>query len=384
MIKVQGQYLVSFAITGGIEKKDFIAEEDLLKFTLIEEAGNSLPSFELVFKTRDSKILKYFNEGNLIKYQFGVDEDKLNDCPLRVLKKEFKKLGQGEVVIRLVGLYDALEYVTNCKIMDYSDKSGIEVIDEVAGNYFLKNFNVTSSSDSQTWLQHNIPDKKFINDVWMHSYIDNSFIAIGITSEGEFILKDIKKDLAEKNGEPIWRFVQNVNNEEKDITYEGDFSIDSQSGFINHWLGYGRKKSIRVLENAEDSLLESEFNPLLAITNSLDRYSNVNSRVAEFGLLNDNVHENYWKAYYQNLTNLSIFSTITTTLSYSKRLLPNMKVLDLVMFKDEETEEFLEAEEDSGLYYITKISRTIANRQLVTLVDLSREALDNLIGSNLF
>lgn len=383
MIRVKGQYVVSFAITGGIEKKDFIAEEDLLKFTMIEEAGNALPSFELMFKTRDSKILTYFNEGNLIKYQFGVDEEKMNDCPLRILRKEFKKLGQHEIVIRLVGLYDAVEYITNCNIVDYSNKSGIEVIDKIAGNYFLKDFNVTSSSDSQTWLQYNIPDKRFLNNVWMHSYIENSFIATGITTEGKFILKDIVKDIKEKQSNPVWRFVQNVNNEDKDIIYEGDFAVESQSGFINQWLGYGRKKSLRTIETAEDILLENEFTPLLATTDTLDRYSNVNDRIAEFGLLNDNVHENYWKAYYQNITNLALFSTVAVTLSYSKRIIPEMKVLDLVMFKDEETEELLEAEEDSGLYYITKISRTIANKQLVTLVELSREALGKLIGSNL-
>ena len=82
MFSVDNQYLVSFSLEGTTVLKDFIEEEDLLKFTIIEEAGNVLPSFELIFKLRKSSIISYLNEGNVVKFQFGVDKRKMSDCPL--------------------------------------------------------------------------------------------------------------------------------------------------------------------------------------------------------------------------------------------------------------------------------------------------------------
>ncbi len=379
MIGVEGRYTVRFNIGG---EEDFLAEEDLGKFVIIEEAGNVLPTWEVEFTLRDDKILELFNEGNILQYTFGEDLDSQKDVELRILKKTIAKVGKTQYTIYLAGIFNALEYVSNCQIRSFTGKSGVEVIQTVVAENFgaRLEFNTNTSSDNQTWIQPNVPNKRFVNDVWMHSYTPASFIAVGISSDGTFILKDIMKETV---NEPAWNFIlaeSDTDKNTKDVVCDGDYYVMAQSGFINHWLAYGRTQSIRVVEAAIDSTFTPELQALTPIGGQLDRSVVVTKRVADFGLLNDNVHDKYWEAYYTNLSYLALFSSTKVVVSYPREMKKDMKVLDLVMFGDERVKDEKLNSEYSGLYFITKISRIIENRQFVTVVELGREAMGSLQG----
>ncbi|GAG37651.1 unnamed protein product, partial [marine sediment metagenome] len=217
---------------------------------------------------------------------------------------------------------------------------------------------------------------------------------VGITMRGEFILKDIVKEVKLKTSgakiNPDYRFVIRQENLEKDILFDGDYSVGSETGFLNQWMGYGRSKQTRIIEDATDTIIEVEPAPLISHTNKLDRAVESGVRTAQFGLLNDNVHENYWKAYYQNKTNLVIFGSTKIAISFQLGMVP-ISIMDLIIYKDEDIDitkggnpsKGSQSYEYSGLYFVTKVGRTITSRNISTTVELNREALGQIQGDKL-
>jgi len=337
MIGVKDQYEVLFDIG---DKKDFLKESDLASFTIIESAGNVLPEWELSFSFKEDELIPYFSEGNVITYIFGRTTNDKTECSLRILKKEIEKAGKQRFDVYLAGVYDAVEYVSNCKIRAFKDKSGI--------------------------------------DVWMRTDVPKSFAVLGISTDGKFRARDLVSDVGR---DPDWRFTHQKLGRAKEVLVDNNQAIVSNSGFMNHWMSYGRKQSVRTLESAEDNLVEPNMSDLLVTQGGvLDRHAAITDRVAEFGILNDNVHAKYWESYYHNLAALAMFSSAGVSVSYSKVMLQDMRVLDLVSFEDERTSDNQLVANYSGLYFITKLGRTISKRQLVTTVMLSRETLGELTG----
>lgn len=371
MISVEGQYIFIFSLA---DKGDFIDEDDLISFLLVEEAGNVLPTFDFGFTTKDETILRYLNEGNNLKISFGKDKDSLIDIELVISSFVFHRAGESKLVIEIKGLYSALPYISTGKIRTINS-SGIAAINQVVSDYFIPDFNIIASSDSQNWIQHNIPDKKFVNEIWMHSYLANSFIGVGISSNGEFILKDMKALVAE---DPSYRFTTNIE-KDTDIYYDGDYVVTSNAGFLNHWIGYGRQKHLFTIEEGSElnSLQSSES--LLALTGTLARSAAISKRIAQAGVLSDNVHANYWNAFLQNLQSLAIFSSCQITLSFHNIYIP-LRILNLVMFLDTGIGQKQATEYYSGKYFVSKVARSISNRQFTTTVQLSRESLSDSRG----
>lgn len=372
MIGVDGQYIAWFNIA---EKKDFIEEDSLLSFTIIEEAGNVLPTFELMFTQDDSKIIKYINEGNILGFTFGKSlESAQYTTRLRITSKNIVRQGS-KYQITITGLTNTLDYVASCKVRQFAGMSGVAAIKSVCSEYFSMVSNVSTSTDSQTWVQYNTPDKEFVNQLWMHSYIPRSFLAIGITIENKFILKDIIKAIKDK---PKWTFISKDSKKANEIAIDGDYALQSDSGFINHWIGYGRTKELRNIDTGSDIQLSASPSPILATNSKLDR-SDPGRRVAPFSLLNDNVHTNYWSAYYQNMMYLTLMNSIRVVLSYSNQFV-DMSVLDLVMFEERDSEDIMLNEQLSGLYFITKIVRTYTKKKLIVTCELNRESFGSIRG----
>ena len=371
MIGVENQYIFKYSIG---DKNDFLQEDDLKTFLLVEESGNVLPTFDMTFSCKDPDILKYLNEGNELKVSFGKYKDKMIDTPFRISRLVPTRCSESEYMISITGIYSALPYIAEDRIQIYSG-SGVEVINEVVSRYFKTDFNISASTDSQNWIQGNVPDKKFINDVWMHSYLGDSFIGVGISANGRFILKDMKRHAATAYK---YKFTHTPT-EEKDISYDGDYVVDDTSGFLNHWLGYGREKHLYNLEDGTESTMLENTSRMLALTKTLSRTSAISKRHAEAGLLTDNVHDNYWKAFYRNLQHLAVFNSTKLTFSFHNRFEP-IQVLDLVMFMERELDKVGASEWYSGKYFVNKVARSVSNRQFCTTVQLCRESLSGIKG----
>ena len=386
MILVEDQYVFKFSITrsDGVVFKDFIKEPDLKAFTLIEEAGNTLPTFELAFKTEDASIIPYLNEGNVLDITFGrsLKDENLVDAKFSILRLNYNKFGESQYSIYVSGLYAAIKYLSEDVIAQYPSISGVAAIKQVVDTYMTTDFNVTTSSDSQTWLRPNISAKAFVNQTWMHSYIKDSFIAIGIDSSGTMILRDMNLSVKPYAEVPQYNFTTDPDPTKiTDVLYDGDYVVESNTGFMNYWMGYGREKRVYDFETGVDSDVLEE--PSILLTNSAEftRTSDIVKKTSEAGFTNTNVHANYWKAYHQNLQSLALFSSHKISFSFQNLYVP-VKVLDVVGFSDIEinAKTLEQAGSSAGKYFVSKVSRTLSNRQFVTTVQLCRETINEVKG----
>lgn len=353
-------------------------EPDLQELKIIEEAGNVLPSFSIVFTLQDKDVLRYFNEGNPLEIASGVDDLEMTNVKFRILGKPYiSKLTQHKYLIKLTGLLDNIKYYSDCKTRIVGPMSGIEAIIGVAGNHFNVDTNIQKSQDRQNWIQPNISDKAFINQVWMHSFIPGSFPAIGISSRGDFILRDVKK-LAKSGYQ--WTFTSTDVLKDNEIAFD-TWSLGSSTGFINAWTGYSKEKPLWDVDSGVASISKPFLQPILASTSELDRMEDIGKRSDDFNLINENVHPQYWSAFQNNLSYLAIFSSgANLLLQFSGRYV-DLKVLDLVFLRDLDIN--LQGSEGyySGSYIISKVARIVESKNFTTLVQLTRESLGELIGN---
>ena len=377
MIGVRGQYLFAFSIA---DRNDFLIESDLQLLKIVEEAGNVLPTFELVFTLQDKTVLRYFNEGNVLEISMGEDNLEMTSLDFRILNKLITRIAHNKYLVRLSGVYDAMEYYTDCKVRVTENISGVEAILNTVSQYFGIDSNITKSQDQQYWIQPNISDRTFVNNVWAHSWLSDSFPAIGIVSNGIFVLKDVKK-LAKTllTQDYDWKFVSHDTGKSDELVFD-QYKIESNTGLINVWTGYEREKDVLNLNNGSESLITPTLNPILAISNKLDRMPEAGTRASEFGVINENVHPNYWLAYHQNLAYLALFGSTKIVLQFSSRY-ADVRVLDLVLLQDIDLDMKQSEGYYSGSYLVSRVTRAIENRNFVTMVQLNREALGELQGS---
>jgi hypothetical protein len=376
MINLSGQYSLVFSVAGF---DDFLTELDLQYLKVVEEAGNILPTFEIVFTLLDKNILKYLNEGNPFYISFGEDGSNLTTSSFRIMGKNLNKLGQGKYIVRLMGVYNAFPYYTDCKIQITDKVSGIKVIQDVASQHFSTvDSNIANSQDNQAWIQHNTPDRVFVNEVWMHSHIANSFPAIGITSQGIFVLRDVRKLSV---GDYTWKFVSAYDDitDPKEILIDPAYSMESMTGLVNAWVGYGKEKNLWDVDKSVASVDKPALTPMLASSSALDRLTIAGKRAAEFNLINENVDSHYWTAYQNNLAYLTVFGCTGMLISFTKRF-ANVKVLDLVNLRDPDIDLAQSGELYSGSYLVSKVVRIVENKIPVTMVELNRESLAGLQG----
>lgn len=378
-IGISGQYYCQFDINNSTSDDfiDFIDEEDLLSFTLIEEAGNILPTFELSFLTDDEDIFPLLNEGNDLEVKLGLTYNDSVSIALAVLKLDSIPQGNNFRMIVVSGVLSQIVYLTNPNLQITTKQSGIEAMIATAKKSFTidKFSNITNSLDSQLWIQRNQSDRSFINTIWLHANLQPSFPAIGITSQNTFIIKDIKKDLLAPYR---WRFTNKVINS-NDIYYDGDPKITSNTGFINTWTGYGKQKLQYNIDDALDTSIQTIGQPVMALTNQLARRSGVTKLFDGVGVVNTNVDPNYWQTYLYNLTYLSLFSAVQLDLSFTNKFTP-IQILDQVMYKDKSvsTPTTATSQFNTGKYYVSRVARTISAKNLNTVVTLCRESLNRI------
>ena len=374
-IGIQDQYYFDFSLGG---QDNFINEGNLTTFKVLEFTGNVLPKWEIMFNTSDDNLLSRLHEGNDLEVSFGRNPTEVTRTKLVAERRTKTQAGAGLYSIYMAGLYSNLGYMSNPKKFISEKKSGVEVIKDIVKGvgFGVDNFNIDVSEDSQRWIQYNISDRRFVTNIWMHSFLRESFLCVGITSDGQFILKDLRLLFAQT---PKWNFKVGDIVNSNDIVYDPDPVTDSSAGFINAWMGRGRERVIHDLEAGTQVNLFVEPEPLLATTQSLARKAGLERRHGEVGVFNENVHPQYWEAHLRNLTNLAVFSSECVVLSFQGQH-KDIRVLDNVSFSEQEIHADRTSEHHSGLYIVTGITRELTAGQFGTTVTMCREAPNSIRG----
>lgn len=370
MVSIHDAFIIKFKLE---DNEDFIDYADLKTCSIIEDAGVTLPTFKLIFITRDDTIMKYFNEGAKIEVSMGKDELNMDTIPLSCTSVILNKMGRDSYLITLVGIYDATAYIVQPKLyISSARESALTCLDQVAGNYFKTDINPVSSEDSQVYIQPNIPDKKFILHLLNQAKLSGSAPISGITSEGKFKVRDIKKLASEPHK---WKFTKEVEDKTIDIFYESGDTLVSSSGMINSLFGYGRNIYELDYVSGLSSVNTDTTTSVFSNASAPSRKGSITERMGRIVPMNDNIDPDFYKTPLRNAMYNFTCSQYTKTV----RIVDNyvkIEVLDLVMFNEINTKDDRTLEYTSGLYVVTKVVRNVSGGFFQTICDISRESLN--------
>ncbi len=374
MISLKDQYYIIFSL-GDVE--DFVKESELNEFTIIEEAGSALPTFLLEFNTDDDRILPRLNESTSLRLVFGKDVDSSFDVPLYVSTMRQINNGDGAITVSVKGLLDKTAYLSLPVLNITAKQSGVAAAMSAASNNFKVDSNVATSIDSQSWIQANSTDKNFISNALLHANGGSSFFASAITIDGKFRIRDVKKHILTSFGLNYdWRFTTKpaLSN---DILYDGAPAVTSKNGFLNTIAGYGKEVYEQVLESGIVNKLLEKPSQIMALTRDLAIKSSLDKKFGGTAMLNDNVHSKYWSCYWHNLSNLIILGNLSIVVTIDKEF-RSIHPLDTVMLDIPSTDSKSTSEHLSGMYYVSKVSRTLSMGRFSTTVGLCRESVNNI------
>jgi hypothetical protein len=374
MISIHGEFIIKFKIE---DKEDFIDFADLKTFSIIEDTGVNLPTFKLIFITSDETIMKYFNEGANFQVSFGEDELHTNAISLMCTSVVMNKVGSDSHLITLAGILDAVNYITTPGLyISSSEESALAVLGQIAGNYFDLDIDPTNSEDSQIYIQPNISDKKFITELLQHTKLSGSAPISGITCEGKFKVRDIKKLASEPYK---WKFTKDVSDESVDIFYESGDTLQSSSGMINSLIGYGRNIYELNYVTGLSSINNDTTTTVFSNSSAPSRKGSIVERMGPIVPINDNIDSDYYKTSLRNsmynLTCSQYTKTVRVVDKYKK-----IEVLDLVMYNEIDVTNDRTLEYTSGLYVVTKVVRNISGGFFQTICELCRESLNDAKG----
>lgn len=373
MIEVKGQYIFSASVDGF---PDFLTVRDLVYFRVEETCGNVPASFIFQFFTREDEIVTKLNDAYPIQIQFG---ESLEDYEgIELYASNFKHRPESDrILISLEGFCIEPDFNIASKIRSFKNMSGLSALREASNGLLNPKFNVQESQDSQTWLQYNLADRQFFNQVLSHSYSADSFFLSAIRANKDYIVKDAVLESSLKSDQADWVF-DNLAVSANAIPYGGEYEVDVQTGILNNLVGYGREKILYEIESGNESFLNMLPKPVVALTRDLAKKSSIDHKFTGPSFLNENVHDNYQKAYLNFLINNILLGSITIELSF-KSLFRDVAPLDWVMFKaPSKNVRGASNEYVSGFYIVSSSVKEIRDSELRTSVRLNRESF-NLI-----
>lgn len=374
MFGIDGQYLLDFSIDG---KTDFIQTVEFDTFELTEVAGNMLPQFKLRFASSDPDVQTYLNEGTVIRATYGQNRNTLQSIDLVVCVSNADRMADGKRLYTLEGLSDKLEYV-NVNRMRHSDKtSALELLAKVVSGHFDLDSTISKSNDEQVWIQNSLTDRNFVQHLWLHADLAESFPLLGISAlDNAFIVRDANRLFA---SEPRWRFTSNPQ-AANEIHYEAGYSFRNASSVFNSIKGYTRPDSNINREEGDEEPYIAQANPGLSTSGQFNRRAGIAPRIGVVQPLTDNMHANYHNAYSFNTQSLLLFSSFRGELNFRGRFVP-IRILDLVLFRDEDrihnTDEY-----SSGLFVVSRVSRVFNAQQHGTFLTITRESPGGMRGSH--
>lgn len=372
MIEIKGQFVCRITV-GPFQ--DFILTEDLIEMVYFESAGLSIPFMSISFILRNLKVLRYFNEGNIINVSMGRDELNLSDMQFMLTGDIANKNYTLGSDVTIKGVLYKPKFILLGKENKYSGSS-ISVLNEICSKHFTVVSNVAKTNDTQDWFQTGISDRQMVRDLWFHSYINNkTFIAMGFDSN-TIRIKDIRKSLLEDDP---WIFSMNVvpRGESSKIVHFGQFWTKNDYGAVNNCIGRGLSQVSFNVDTGEVSYLDSKLKNFSVISSNKLNILDVDVKKFSYSYMSDEVSNTYDVAFKQNIRNLLMFSSFKIYIPVSGPF-KQFRLLDSVKL-----EEASVGSRASGRSFITRIYYTIKDRRLYTNLTLCKEAPNELRGDNL-
>jgi hypothetical protein len=183
---------------------------------------------------------------------------------------------------------------------------------------------------------------------------------------------DMRKKL---NSDPDWIFSKKLaSSESSNVITIGFEHIKNSFGESNLLLGYNDTNHILDINSLEYNNADYSLKNFTQIDSNKFNMLNSNTRFTQFKFINDNVHENYQNAYYQNIKNLILYSSVKTYVSFGGQF-KRLNLLDSVMLNT-----FENKGRTYGINIVSRIAYQITNRKFITNVTLCRESVNDIDG----
>lgn len=363
IIKNQDNWSVSIDLDG-----EFLSVDEILLVSIEETTDLSLPVAHLVFRTQNYKKVKKFTEADaVIKLGVGdgYGEDIRTVKPYKVINKTVtQEAGGMDWSVDIWLIYDAMDYYDKHRMEVYNTRVehqlSSDVFKVIMERYGLSPV-VKDTKDKMMWVQSNISDRKFIEDVLSHGFVEDDIPLLwGIRRDGVAKYLPIKDLLVIKG---------DIGGKKEDDFPFTDYILKSNDGFLSSWLGETRHN---IWHNSEDGI---DGDTIVKIKPQITEQTgfHVNEKFAELEYDNDNVHAKWLRAKSQNIQNRANLSSKTMEM-ISGITYRDIYVLDCYKAIWENQEKEL-LETFMGLWLVTRVKHQIADGYYTCSVTFARETL---------
>jgi hypothetical protein len=219
------------------------------------------------------------------------------------------------------------------KTRSFKKKTSIAALEQIGNEAGMKVVKAPqiSSQDSMTWLQININNFDMIKHIRKRANVNNDALLTYVSVDNKFHITSIKNE-SEKDKSIVARFdLKNASADvfknaadEKIIWFNG-YKLDNIQGYYNKNTGYGLEYTYYDLKNNKKKNTGTPYHPFTKHHDQDDK-NNVDS--VNFGMLTDNVFDNYITAQINNKFLRSI--TFGQRLALSINSIYDVKLMDKV------------------------------------------------------
>ena len=410
-ISVLGSYrlLITLVNPYTLDEMEFI-DNDCFDFLVLDEvAGLRLPMVRIGFKVYDYSVLSFLNQGNIIRVyvtslemnQDGSTKEEIGiHSTFVIIKPEIKSDANSKSIL-ITGLYNNTEYINKRSARTFENMSSRHAMYWIASQNFTPDFgeDTEEPNDKQNWVQSNRSDKDFIKHLFIHSNYENSFPVIGITTDGTFRHRNFRYLVTQTT--PIYKFLfsdsEQASNPELDTTkpleivHNGDIADVSNAGLMNLWRGSGVQIPVINMDSGGNVITYEGYIEagMLSGNTFANRRRGSSPSILGISYGSENIYDGFYESKSRNLLGLSMYSSQVTALTYKWKLLP-IKILDHIFFEEPDSPVTdgvtnnplspLSSGTSSGRYLISRVTRKITRKGILTRVEICRESPAEQLG----
>lgn len=372
-VGVEGQFVLDIKLSSNPK----VQVSTFHDFTMIEQAGNLLPTFELAFSA-SPELEKEWVETLKIPMLLAVSMNSPEKIAtnLQIITPSVHEEREGIKSYTAAGAFYAPAFTQTPYITTAKKSSGTEVLKQVAKKHFqnVDTDRMTDSGEQQIWPQPHITDKLFMDYVSARCYIKDSFIGTAILSDGTYRIVDVVKL---SNSDADWEV---FGDKEKALQPLKMPAAASKTGFMNHKQCYGMDTPIY----CQDSGVRTVHRPNIKFGFVENKHAEVpeiqrRTLAPVVSSMSSDPKSIMAKANFDYGHALVSMESIQVTVA--SHFFP-VKVWDVVKLNEPDSNMSGLNINHSGKYIVSRVSRTVKYNALYTTLLLNRDAHNEMPTSD--
>jgi len=308
IISLDGQIYLDLKI----DDQDLRTQTNFLDSAYIIESVSSLiPTMAMVINDEADTLVNDFKimDGNKFTMVLGTSQTELaENYPLNFRLFSFKgNRYQAGYKYAISGIFDSPRFTQDAPQKVYKGGSA-DALSSLASDCGIDFEAGSKTSDYQTWLNAGETMSLFARRIAQHSHKENGLMQLCLLANNTLMYQDVIEAVNRTNVQ--YKFVTNQSDQSEDSFLMTDWSPSSRAGFFNSWINYG----YNLIEPSLDGV--QHFNNEISLSTGYSLPS-VNQQVTDMVEISrtdyapidcGNTHDNYWKAFHNNLRLSGLFN----------------------------------------------------------------------------